>query len=254
MIYLKKFGTTAQYNAYTADTTNFIKPNVSLIEETHGVAYHPAEPTPPTPSHDYVEIGGLKWATMNVGANSITDAGLYFQWGDTQGYTAAQCGSGEGQKYFGWADYKYGNGTSSPDKTGMTKYNTSDGKTVLDLSDDAAHANWGGSWRMPTTEEFVALGNAVNTEWTSNYNSTGVAGMICTAKDGSGAQLFFPAAGLCDNGSVFNVGSLGSYWSGSLYSSDVQLAYLLGFFDVYVGWEKSGRCNGYPVRGVIGNI
>jgi hypothetical protein len=69
---------------------------------------------------------------MNIGANSVTDTGLYFQWGDTQGYTASQVGSGEGQKYFGWADYKYGNGTSSPSDMDMTKYNATDGKTVLD--------------------------------------------------------------------------------------------------------------------------
>ena len=54
MIYLKKFETTSQYNAYTADTANFVTPNVSLIEETHGVAYHPAEPTPPTPAETRV--------------------------------------------------------------------------------------------------------------------------------------------------------------------------------------------------------
>lgn len=46
--------------------------------------------------HDYVEIGGIKWATMNIGANSVTDTGLYFQWGDTQGYAADQIGNGEG--------------------------------------------------------------------------------------------------------------------------------------------------------------
>ena len=84
--------------------------------------------------HDYVEIGGLKWSTMNIGANSVTDYGLYFQWGDTQGYTAAQVGNGEGQKYFGWEDYKYGNGTSSPGAAGMTKYNATDGLTTLELS------------------------------------------------------------------------------------------------------------------------
>ena len=102
--------------------------------------------------HEYVEIGGIKWATMNIGANSVTDTGLYFQWGDTQGYTASQVGNGSGQKYFGWADYKYGDGTSSPGAEGMTKYNSTDGKTVLEAADDAAVANWGGSWRMPTTE------------------------------------------------------------------------------------------------------
>ena len=40
--------------------------------------------------HEYVEIAGLKWATMNIGATSVTDYGLYFQWGDANGYTSEQ--------------------------------------------------------------------------------------------------------------------------------------------------------------------
>ena len=75
--------------------------------------------------HDYIEIGGIKWSTMNIGANSITDPGLLFQWGDTQGYTTTQVGSGEGQKYFGWADYKFENNTSTNNNliVNLTKYN-----------------------------------------------------------------------------------------------------------------------------------
>ena len=50
-------------------------------------------------SYDYVDLGlpsGLLWATKNIGANTEEEAGLYFQWGDTQGYTAEQVGVGEG--------------------------------------------------------------------------------------------------------------------------------------------------------------
>jgi hypothetical protein len=77
---------------------------------------------------------------------------------------------------------------------------------VLEASDDAVIANWGGSWRMPTTEEYVALGAAVNRAWTANYQGSGVAGMICTDKTDSSKVLFFPAAGNCYNGSVSSVG------------------------------------------------
>lgn len=203
--------------------------------------------------HEYVEIGGVKWATMNVGANSITDTGLYFQWGDTQGYTASQVGSGEGQKYFDWADYKYGNGTSNPGATGMTKYNSSDGKTVLDSSDDAATVNMGSGWRMPTTEEYAALGAAVNTAWTADYQGSGVAGMICTDKTNSSKVLFFPAAGYCGDGSVSDVGGLGDYRSSSVNSSGVWGAYYLYFDSSYVGWrDRDYRYFGFPVRGVVG--
>ena len=249
--YIKLFDTTAEYNAYTADTANFILPNVSLaLDAPTTVHYNPYDPYN---GHDYVEIGGVKWATMNIGATAVTDTGLYFQWGDTQGYTAAQVGSGEGQKYFGWADYKYGNGTSSPGATGMTKYNATDGLTTLEAVDDAAVANWGGSWRMPTTAEFQALGNALNTAWTADYQGSGVAGLICTDKTDSSKVLFFPAAGRCYNGSVGNVRSFGYYWSSSVYSSNVHNAYYLKFLSSGVLWQGNyNRFDGFSVRGVVG--
>ena len=203
--------------------------------------------------HDFVEIGGVKWATMNIGANSITDTGLYFQWGDTSGYTAAQVD--EGKKYFGWADYKYGNGTSSPGATGMTKYNSTDGKTVLDASDDAARANWGGSWRMPTTAEYAALGAAVNSAWTTDYQGSGVSGLVLTDKTDSSKVLFFPAAGYCIDGSVYSVGSYGDYWSSSVNSSNVRSAYLMNFSSSLVYWQNlNSRCYGFPVRAVTDSI
>ena len=198
--------------------------------------------------HDYIEIGGIKWATMNVGATAVTDTGLYFQWGDTQGYTASQVGSGSGQKYFGWADYKWTNDGGST----MTKYNSTDGKTVLDTSDDAVMANWGGSWRMPTTEEFVALGNAVNTAWTADYQGSGVSGLVCTDKTDSSKVLFFPAAGSCSDSSVNEVGTYGNCWSSSVYSSFIQGAYFLDFSSSNVNWQDGyDRYHGYSVRGVV---
>ena len=245
-IYLKKFETQA---AYEAAESGLILPNVSLTVDNNTVHYNPSTPTP---THDFVEIGGIKWATMNVGANSITDYGLYFQWGDTQGYTASQCGSGEGKKYFGWVDYKYGNGTSSPGVAGMTKYNSTDGKTVLDAEDDAVIANWGGDWRMPTNAEYAALGNTVNTIWTADYQGSGVAGIICTDKTDSSKVLFFPACGRCLDGSLERVGSYGYCWSSSLTSSNVQFVFSLYFYNGVVGWQTSGhRYKGFPVRGIL---
>lgn len=244
--FISKFDATSGLAAFSG-TSDCLKPHVSLTKDNGKVHFF----DDPYKGHDYVEIGGLKWATMNIGANSIIDYGLFFQWGDTSGYTASQVGSGSGKKYFGWADYKYGNGTSLPRDTGMTKYNSTDGKTVLDLSDDAAQAAWGGSWRMPTTEEFAALGNAVNTTWTSNYNSSGVAGLVCTDKTNSSKVLFFPAAGDCYNGGVNAVGDGGSYWSSSIGGVDVTSGYLFGFASDDVIWGFSGgRCSGFSVRPV----
>ena len=261
MIYLKKFETTNQYDAYTADTTNFIKPNVSFIEETRIVDYHPSE-IDPYNGHEYVEIGGLKWATMNVGATGVTDIGLYFQWGDTQGYTASQVGSGKGKKYFDWSDYKYWTSDTGSGSSGFTKYNSTDGKTVLDTSDDAVQANWGGAWRMPTTDEYVALGNAIDfIDADGNIISgdkkrttlSGVTGIYVADKTDHSKRLFFPAAGYCYDGIVDFPHSYGQYWSSSRVYSTVQYAYGQGFANRNVNWQsRNDRYWGFAVRGVVG--
>ena len=248
MKYIREF---ENHAAYEAAQSGLILPNVSLCVNENEVHYNPY--VDPYAGHDYIEIGGLKWATMNIGANSVTETGLYFQWGDTQGYTAEQVGSGEGKKYFGWADYKYGNGTSSPTDTGMTKYNATDGLATLEAVDDAAVANWGGSWRMPTTAEFQALGSAVNTAWTADYQGTSVAGLVCTDKTDSSKTLFFPAAGSCVNGSVYSVGNDGLYWSSSLYTYDRQNACRLNFVSNNANWNSlNNRFFGFAVRPVVG--
>jgi hypothetical protein len=244
-IYLKKFENHTQYDTYI-NGSGAILPNVSICTTEGDVHYNPS--TPPTPSHDFVEIGGIKWATMNVGANSVTDGGLYFQWGDTQGYTAAQVGSGEGQKYFDWADYKF---NPSGDGSTFIKYNSTDGKTVLDAEDDAVKAAWGGNWRMPTTAEFQALGTATTSAWTADYQGSGVAGLVLTSKS-NGATLFFPVCACAFDGSVRNVGNYSHYWSSSLFSNSVSYANYLYFNSSYVYWDFSYRCYGCPVRGVLG--
>ena len=241
-IYLKQFETQAEYEAAES---GLILPNVSLTVDNSTVHYNPSSPVPPTPSHDYVEIGGVKWATMNVGANSITDTGLYFQWGDTQGYTASQVGSGEGQKYFGETDCIYYNDGS------YTKYNEGDSKITLEPTDDAVKATWGGNWRMPTKDEYVALGEAVTSAWTADYQGSGVAGVVLTS-NADGATLFFPACGGAYYGSV-DVGNDGYFWSSSLYADEGDsYVYYLGFNSYSVDWGNvTNRCNGYSVRGVL---
>lgn len=81
------------------------------------------------PKPEYVDLGlSVKWATFNVGATSPEDYGDYFAWGET-----------EPKETYSWATYKWG--TSS----NLTKYNTTDGKTILEPADDAATVNWADS-------------------------------------------------------------------------------------------------------------
>lgn len=243
--YLKTFETEA---AYTAAQSGLILPNVSLVTENNTVHYNPY--VDPYGGHDYVEIGGVKWATMNIGANSVTDTGLYFAWGETQGYTAAEVGTESGQRAFKWEEYKYGNGTSNPSETGMTKYNSTDRKTVLDAEDDAAVANWGGAWRMPTNAELQALGTATTSAWTADYEGSGVAGVVCTDKTDSSKVLFFPAAGFYNGVWLIKFGEECKFWFSSLASIGSVNANYLSSDSNGIYFKSQSRCFGSTVRPV----
>jgi hypothetical protein len=223
-----------------------ILPNVSHCAQENELHYNPIDPYN---GHEYVDLGlpsGTKWATMNVGATSETDYGLYFQWGDTQGYTSEQVGSGEGQKAFTWTDYKYSdNGSSSV----MTKYNATDGKTLLDLEDDSVAANWGGNWRMPTLKQFRELLDNTEKRWTTVNN---VEGYKFTNKTDSSKYIFIPAAGLARNGSVDYVGYGGYVWSSSISSDYVDSGSYLTCNSDYVDVGSYSRYYGLSVRGVVG--
>ena len=198
------------------------------------------DPNPNTGNHEYVDLGlSVKWATCNVGATKPEDCGDYFAWGETQP-----------KYYYDWSTYKYCNGSSST----LTKYNTFssrgtvDNKTTLELSDDAARANWGGSWRMPTKAEQDELRNNCTWTWTTQ---NGVKGYKVTSKS-NGKSIFLPAAGSHYDSSLTNAGSDGFYWSSSLYTDGPGgLAYNLYFKSSSVeGGGYSYRSYGRSVRPV----
>ena len=181
----------------------------------------------------------MKWAKCNVGAEKETDAGLYFAWGETTGYTASQVGT---DKQFSWSDYKYENSSSN-----LTKYNQSDGKTVLESTDDAASQIMGGDWRMPTQDDIQELIDNTTSEWTT---INGVNGYKFTHKTDTSKYIFIPAAGGCSNGSVGNVGGYGNVWSSSLGTSNPGNAWYLYFGSGYCNVNGYSRCYGQSVRGV----
>ena len=178
-------------------------------------------------TYNYVEMGdGLKWATCNVGAVNPWEYGDYFAWGET-----------EPKEDYSWATYKFML-TGKSDWRYITKYQTADGttdalwyydgiftgdgKTELEPEDDAATANWGEGWRMPTAEEWENLKdtNKFVWTWTTDYNGTGVKGYTVTSKAPGyvGNQIFLPAAGYRYDSSLSGAGSYGYYWSRTLYS------------------------------------
>ena len=224
-------------------------------------------------SSDYVDLGlpsGLLWAKKNLGAETEEDAGLYFQWGDTQGWTAEQVGV---DKQFAddWSDYKFG---INPN---FSKYNSLDGKAVLDLKDDAVHTMLGGNWRIPTQENFHELINntdlylipvegeeikgnittkdtpsaaSIYFEW-EQQPTGGIKGMKFYKKGDSSVYMFVPAVGVAFEGSGQGVGEGGSLWSSSLDSQDVLYTWSFIFVAGYGGVVSNYRCYGFPLRGVL---
>ena len=205
---------------------------------TASVAGSTATCTVTVTEHEAVDLGlSVKWATMNVGANAPEEYGDYFALGET-----------EPKDNYSWETYKWCNGSSST----MTKYCTSssygtvDNKTVLDLEDDAARANWGGTWRMPTYDEYKELVDKCTTTWTS---LNGVQG--CKVTGPSGNSIFLPAAGYRDDSSLSGAGSNGNYWSSSLNTGNPLYVWYLDFYSsgFYV-YNYYYRYYGQSVRAV----
>ena len=158
-------------------------------------------------SHEYVDLGlpsGTLWATCNIGSDAPENYGDYFAWGETQT-----------KDIYNWSTYQYCNGSNNT----LTKYcnnpdygynGFSDTLTTLLPEDDAATANWGADWRMPTKDDMQELlRNTTRTLTTQN----GVNGWLFTASNGN--SIFLPAAGTFSDGNNNGVGAFGYYWTSS---------------------------------------
>lgn len=169
--------------------------------------------------HEYVDLGlpsGTLWATCNVGATKPEEYGDYFAWGETQ----------PKDTIYEWSTYKYSNGHYLTKYCNDTTYGYNgftDELTVLLPEDDAATANWGSGWCMPTYYQLEELCYYTSNTWTTQ---NGVNGRVFTATNGN--SLFLPAAGyrdifFCDDGRE------GVYWSSSLSVDYSSVAWRLDF-------------------------
>ena len=191
--------------------------------------------------HAYIDLGlpsGTLWATCNVGANAPEEYGDYFAWGETAP-----------KDVYDWSNYQYCMGSQST----LTKYcnnpyygynGFTDNLTILLPEDDAATANWGSDWRMPTNEEWQELLDNTTSTWTSQNS---VNGILFTASNGNG--LFLPAAGGRWDSSLYFVGSDGCYWSDSLTTCNPNACYFY-FNSVNYYAVSSSRRIGQSVRAV----
>ena len=199
-----------------------------------------------------VDLGlpsGLKWASFNLGASKPEEYGGYYQWGGLEDVTDTGI-------YLNWDNCPYHTGSDM--FTGWTKYIPSyqssywsgagspDNKTVLDPEDDVVRVKLGGSWRMPTKEEFDELRSICTSEWVT---MNGVPGLKFTSNK-NGNSIFLPAAGYryCDY--VHEDGSYGCYWSSSLGTNHPSYGYQLIFSSDYLDTDYDYRYGGLSVRPV----
>ena len=195
------------------------------------------------PVSEAVDLGlSVKWASWNLGASAPEKYGYYYTWGEED--------INPWQRYE-WQCYEWCYGADNK----LTKYCTDssywvgsssmDNKTVLDPDDDAAHVNWGGSWRMPTDAEWTEL--RTNCTWTRTTQN-GVNGRLVTGPNGN--SIFLPAAGYWKGTDLKLAVAYGFYWSSSLGTNDQSRAWSV-FFDsdrVYRGNDY--RYYGLSVRPV----
>lgn len=189
--------------------------------------------------HEWVDLGlTVKWATTNVGASSPSDYGSYLAWGETKSknqytfHTLRYCTDYAGNSF--------------------TKYNTEssrgtvDNKKRLELSDDAANQNWGGSWRMPTDEEIMELMNKCDWTWTTQ---DGKNGYKVTSKS-NGNSIFLPAGGSRIDSDLTSAGSRGYYWTSKLGTYNSYEAKYLYLDSSKAQKYESDRSLGFAVRPV----
>jgi hypothetical protein len=141
-----------------------------------------------------VDLGlSVLWASCNVGADSPEEYGDYFAWGETTPKSS----------YTEDNSVTYGLSISVLKSHGIIG---ADGN--LTAAYDAATANWGNKWRMPTLDEMKELYHECEWEWTS---VNGVNGRKVTGPNGN--SIFLPADGFYFDTRLIRAGFEGNYWS-----------------------------------------
>lgn len=191
----------------------------------------------------YVDLGlpsGTLWACSNLGASSPEQYGDHYAWGEIVPNKATA---------YTWDNYRFG---GDPDNSvECSKYNSTDGKEELDLEDDAANVVMGGEWHIPHPLQWIELLDYTTSAWTT---LNGVAGMQLTSNE-NGNTIFFPAAGvvidagLVVQGDIFVGCSSCTYGNSNPWNTYIFVGRSDGF-----NLSEEGRCYGFSVRGVLGEI
>ncbi|MBR2476436.1 MAG: hypothetical protein IKB57_07920 [Bacteroidaceae bacterium] len=200
--------TSSQQSSYSSNTNNYSN------NQSYGSVSNKIN------GHEYVDLGlSVKWATCNVGAYTPENPGKYYAWGETT--TKSSYTSSNSRIY----------GVSMGDISGNPNY-------------DVVRATWGGTWRLPTSEEFEELIQCCTWTWTTENGTKGY--KVTSRRNGN--SIFLPAAGYRYDSSLYDAGSYGGYWTPSPYGSSA--AFGLYFDSSGFRVDCFNRYCGHSVRAV----
>lgn len=207
------------------------------------------------PAASGVVVGNVSWAATNLNTEtkngSSAATGDIYQWGNPEKIYSNFNASATPCYTIIPAYTDYGFGAPMPGKNyysadAYTKYNATDGKTVLDPVDDIVQLTYPGSgWRMPTKEDFDEL-----LKITPVYKSS-----TATFTDPDGNKVLFyrsAYASITKNGAK---GGTGRYWTATTSADNSTCAYYMlisstGTCTCAISETNSRRCFGYMIRPV----
>lgn len=220
------------------DTTGFGAQGVSITGVEEG--------------YTYVDLGlksGLRWATYNVGASTTTEFGDYFSWGETTP-----------KEDYEWSTYKWCTVDNEGKVDILKKYcnvvktttgeaffqeekiiQKGDNLTKLLPVDDAAKANWGGAWRLPTHKEQIELVTSCTWKFVEKFNGSNINGYLGTSII-NGNTIFLPAAGEVDD----NINKIRGLNSGGCYMSS-EILNIMTDFNLNTHCIRLDRYNTYKI-------
>ncbi len=223
VISLAEWNIHAQSFAFDIDSLVFI--DSDTLNDTESAYF-----TCPNDHHPHmIDLGlpsGTLWSCCNVGASAPEEYGGYYAWGET-----------EEKDNYDWSTYIHCDGSYS------NLYYIGD--DISNSQFDVAHVKWGGSWCMPTENQFYELKQyCKQTETTQN----GVKGILFTGVNG--ASIFMPLAGSIwsEKNNYFD-GSEGYYWSSNISPSTLSSS--IGFHVYDNRTDRGSRNWGQTVRAVI---
>ena len=217
---------------------NNIRPVMDLPQSEAKRREIKPDPVKPLKHAAQVDLGlSVRWADCNVGADTPQEIGARFAWGETTVKT-----------YYSRINYKHMKAYKDDNRWWYSKYSDKidlwnsnsfmDGKTRLDPEDDAAHVNWGGSWRMPTKEEYAELFEKC--EWTDTTRN-GVRGYLITSKvpGYTSNSIFLPYTNASTNNAMYLTSDLSSRYVNScvaLYFSEYEVGTSDDEVELNTGW------------------